>query len=78
MVEREYLAKARKADGGQMQGATNDYSDSDWGEHEGDLASSSHTPTCAPGPVEKKLRAHPSPVGLCFGAYGEGSQGVHV
>ena len=77
MVEGEYLAKARKADGGQMQGAANDYSDSDWGEHEGDLASSSHTPTCTPGPVEKKLRAHPSPIGLCFGAYGEGSQGVH-
>ena len=77
MVEGEYLAKARKADGGQMQGAANDYSDSDWGETEGDSANSSLTPACSPGPVERKLCAHPSHVGLCFGAYGEGSQGVH-
>ena len=78
MVEKEYLAKARMADGGMMQGAANDYSDSDWGETEGDSANSSLNPAYSPGPVERKLRAHPSPVGLCFGAYGEGSQGVHV
>ena len=61
-----------------MQGADNDYSDSDWEGNEGDMASSSLTPAHSPGPVERKLRAHPSPVGLCFGAYGEGSQGVHI
>ena len=76
-MEKEYLAKARMADGGMMQGATNDYSDSDLGGDEGDLASSSPTLAHTLGPVEAKLRAHPAPVGLCFGAYGEGSQGVH-
>ena len=25
-----------------------------------------------------KLRAHLPPVGLCFGTYGEGSEGVHI
>ena len=35
------------------------------------------TPDHQPGPMETKLRAHPEPVGLCFGSYGEASQGVH-
>ena len=35
------------------------------------------SPDHRPGPMETKLRAHPEPVGLCFGAYGEASQGVH-
>ena len=38
---------------------------------------STSTPDHRPGPMEKKLRAHPEPIGPCFGAYGEASQGVH-
>ena len=36
-----------------------------------------HPWRCRIGPLIQELRAHPPPVGLCFGAYGEGSQGVH-
>ena len=70
-------AKARKADEGMASGATNDNSDSDLEGDVGNLANNSPNPAHLPGPVETKLRAHPSPVGLCFGTYGEGSQGVH-
>ena len=77
-MEGEYLTKARKADEGMPQGATNYNLDSD---SEGDVGNSANNglvPAHLPGPVERKLRAHPSsPVGICFGTYGEGSQGVH-
>ena len=80
MVQREYLAKARMADSELARGANYNYSDSDTGEEDGDMhADADHTPPAhSPGPVEMKLRAHPPPVGLCFGTYGEGSEGVHV
>ena len=77
MVEKEYLAKARRADGDIAQGAPNYNSDSDPGGNEGGMVDTNYDPTRLPGPVEQELRAHPPPVGLCFGAYGEGSQGVH-
>ena len=44
---------------------------------QGLVAGSCSSPDHHPGPMETKLRAHPEPVGLCFGAYGEASQGVH-
>ena len=79
MVQREYLAKARCADGELTRGATYNYSDSDSEEEEGDTsADTNNTPAHQPGPVERKLRAHPPPVGLCFGTYAEGSIGVHI
>ena len=79
MVQKEYLAKARRADSELARGATYDYSDSDTDEEEGDMhADTNHAPAHLPGPVEKELRAHPPPVGLCFGTYGEGSEGVHT
>ena len=79
MVQREYLAKARCADGELTRGATYNYSDSDSEEEEGDTsADTNSTPAHQPGPVERKLRAHPPPVGLCFGTYAEGSMGVHI
>ena len=34
-------------------------------------------PSHLPGPHEQRLRAQPAPIGLCFGAYGEASKGVH-
>ena len=72
------MTKARKADEGMAHRATNNNSDSD---SEGDVGNSANNgldPAHLPGPVESKLRAHPSPIGLCFGTYyGEGSQGVH-
>ena len=77
MVEAEYLMKARKADEGMDNGANYDNSDSDLEGEVGNPANNSPDPAHLPGPVETKLRAHPSPVGLCFGTYGEGSQGVH-
>ena len=77
MVEKEYLAKARRADNDMAQGAPNYNSDSDLGGDEDGLVDTSHDHTHLPGPVEQELHAHPPPVGLCFGAYGEGSQGVH-
>ena len=77
MVEKEYLAKARRADNDMAQGAPTYNSDSDLGGDEDGLVDTSHDHTHLPGPVEQELRAHPPPVGLCFGAYGEGSQGVH-
>ena len=77
MVEAEFLMKARKADEGMDNGANYDNSDSDLEGEVGNPANNSPDPAHLPGPVETKLRAHPSPVGLCFGTYGEGSQGVH-
>ena len=60
-------------------GAIDYNSDSDAVDEEGDMnAESSYAPIPAPGPVEKKLRKYPAPVGLCFGTYGEGSEGVHI
>ena len=77
-VPHEYLAKARQADRDTSAGAPSNNSAVDPVIE--DYYLGVHT-TCMPGPLpgpmEKKLRAHPEPIGLCFGAYGEASEGVH-
>ena len=79
MVQKEYLTKARGADSERARGAIDNNSDSDAVDEEGDMnADTSYAPIPTPGPVEKKLRTYPAPVGLCFGTYGEGSEGVHI
>ena len=76
-VPAEYLAKARRADEESAHGASNNNSGAGE-EHEGwGVGNYVRDPAHLPGPIEKKLRAHPPPIGLCFGAYSEASQGVH-
>ena len=75
-VAAEYLAKARGADAeAALRASQNDSAgarreDEDWSRYPAD-------PMRPPGPLERKLRAHPAPIGLCFGTYCEASQGVH-
>ena len=77
-VPREYLAKARKADRDAAAGAPSHNSDPDQEDEDFYLGvDTTTTPSHIPGPMETKLRAKPEPIGLCFGAYGEASKGVH-
>ena len=75
-IPAEYLAKARRADAEAARGASQ-HNSARAGEEHGDWGNYAADPTRQPGPLERKLRAHPAPIGLCFGAYGEASQGVH-
>ena len=69
-------SKARKADRDTAAGAPSHNSNQDW-EDEDYYVDTTTTPAHRPGPMETKLRAKPEPIALCFGAYGEASQGVH-
>merc|ERR1712070_93435 len=76
-IPAEYLAKARRADSTEAARGASQHNSARAGEEHGDWGNYAADPTRQPGPLERKLRAHPAPIGLCFGAYGEASQGVH-
>ena len=77
VIPADYLAKARRADAEAAQGAAQPNSAMWAGVAHGDWRNHAADPANQPGLLENRLRARPAPIGLCFGAYGEASQGAH-